>query len=112
MDEKKERLEIMTCALLSRCAGLFSQEAIGNEIMDFTNRISLLYYNPNNIHSTAKMKTILEKYQGKLDYLTKAIEIAKPLLPEEMVDILNESQSLLMEMILDIQIIIELTEVK
>ena len=47
MKTKSEQVEIMTKALISRCHGLYSQEALGNEIMDFTERVVKLLNAPD-----------------------------------------------------------------
>ena len=47
MKTKSEQVEIMTKALISRCHGLYSQEALGNEIMDFTERVVKLLTAPD-----------------------------------------------------------------
>lgn len=47
MKNKTEQVEIMTKALISRCHGLYSQEALGNEIMDFADRVVKLLTTPD-----------------------------------------------------------------
>lgn len=39
MKNKKQQVEIMAAALLSRCVCMYSKEEVGNEIMDFADRI-------------------------------------------------------------------------
>ncbi len=46
MKDKKQQVEIMTKALLSRCSGIYSQEALGNEIIDYADRVVKLLAAP------------------------------------------------------------------
>ena len=47
MENKKQQVEMMTKALLSRCSGIYSQEALGNEIMDFADSVVKLLAAPD-----------------------------------------------------------------
>jgi len=52
MKSQKEQLEIMTAALLIKCHGIYSKEAIGNEIAEFTDRVVKIFA----IHDTNNAK--------------------------------------------------------
>lgn len=47
MKNKKQQVEIMAAALLSRCACIYSQEEVENEIMDFADRVVKLLATPD-----------------------------------------------------------------
>ena len=70
MKNKTEQVEIMTKALISRCHGLYSQEALGNEIMDFADRVVKLLTTPD----VSKCDSI-ERRNLLIDFGNQVVEI-------------------------------------
>jgi DNA-binding ferritin-like protein len=54
------------------------------------------------------MNEIIEKYEAKLDYLSKGVEQTKHLMDEDTLDMMNDMKILLTEVVTDFKIIREL----
>ena len=51
------------------------------------------------------MNEIIEKYEAKLDYLNKAVELTKHLMDEDTLDMMNNVKILLTEVVTDFKAI-------
>lgn len=60
MKKTKEQLEIMTGALIVKCRGQESKEAIGNEIMEFTDNVVKLFALPHVRFQLPSAKDLIE----------------------------------------------------
>ena len=91
MKNKTEQVEIMTKALISRCHGLYSQEALGNEIMDFADRVVKLLTTPDVSNLMPELEKVITRRikdtfdNGMQNYekneLLSALETIKRLVP-------------------------------